>query len=250
MTHDLNSPLFPRRMPATFVLMHGPWHGGWCWQRVVDRLTAKGHRVFAPTLTGLGERSHLLNESVNLTTHISDIVNLISWKDLDRLVLVGHSYGGMVITGVAEQLASRIASIVYVDAFLPGDGQSLMDVVNLIAPGRVPMPTSTPVPAPPVGFFDVNDKDCEWVGSKLTPHPLGTLTEKLRVSGAFLEVPRKLFIGVTKGEQPFFQAVADRYATDPAWQVHQVDCGHDVMIDKPDELSTILEGAVDVEHAA
>ena len=234
----------PRGGSATFVLVHGAGHGGWCWQRVVDLLTAKGHRVFAPTLTGLCERSHLLNDKIDLTTHITDIVNEIKWKDLDHIVLVGHSYGGMVITGVAEQVASRIASIVYVDAFLPADGQSVVDVVNLIAPGRMPALTSPAVPPPPASFLEVNEKDSAWVSSKLTPQPAGTFTEKLRVSGAFLKVPRKPFIGVTKGEQPFFKAVADRYATDPAWQVHQVDCGHDVMIDKPDELTTILEGAI------
>ena len=120
---------------ADFVLVHGAAHGGWCWQRVSDHLTAKGRGVFAPTLTGLCERSHLLNETVNLTTHINDIVNEITWKDLERVVLVGHSYGGMVITGVAEQLESRIASIVFVDAFIPGDGQSVVDVINALVPG-------------------------------------------------------------------------------------------------------------------
>jgi len=233
-----------RRMPATFVLVHGAGHGGWCWQRVADRLTAKGHRVFAPTLTGLGERSHLLNDKINLTTHISDIVNEITWKDLDQIVLVGHSYGGMVITGVAEQLVSRIASIVYLDAFLPGDGQSVTDVVNAIAPGMMPVLTSPFVPPPPVAFLNVNEKDSAWVGSKVTAQPAGTLTEKLPVSGAFLRVPRKSFVGVTKGEQPFFKTVADRYATDPAWQVYQLDCGHDMMIDKPDELTAILERSI------
>jgi len=179
-----------RRTPATFVLVHGASHGGWCWRRVSDLLTANGHRVFAPTLTGLCERSHLMNDETDLTTHINDIVNEIKWKDLDKVVLVGHSYGGMVITGVAEQLVSRIASIVYLDAFLPGDGQSLLDVVNMYAPGWTP-------PPPPfsgadfAAFLEVNDNDLAWVGSKLTPQPPGTMTEKLRVSGAFLKVPRR-----------------------------------------------------------
>ena len=145
-------------MPATFVLVHGAGHGGWCWQRVADRLTAKGHRVFAPTLTGLCERSHLLNDKIDLTTHISDIVNEIKWKDLDQIVLVGHSYGGMVITGVAEQLASRIASIVYLDAFLPGDGQSVADVVNAICARKMPVLTSPFVPAPPVALLECERK--------------------------------------------------------------------------------------------
>jgi len=230
-----------RRPPATFVLVHGAGHGGWCWQRVADRLAPKGHRVFAPTLTGLCERSHLASDKVDLTTHINDIVNEIKWKDLDQVVLVGHSYGGMVITGVAEQMGSRIASIVYLDAFLPSDGQSLMDVVMQLGGG-------TPPPTPFSGaafaaFLEVNEEDRAWVAGKVTEQPPGTVLEKLRVSGAFLKVPRKTFVRVTKGEQPFFKAVADRYATDPAWQVHTIDCGHDMMIDRPDELTSILEGA-------
>ena len=232
----------PRRKSATFVLVHGALHGGWCWQRVADRLTAKGHRVFAPTLTGLGERSHLFNANVDLTTHINDIVNEIKWKDLDQVVLVGHSYGGMVITGVAEQVVSRLASIVYLDAFLPADGQSVVDVGQQYAPGAPPPPPFSGAGA--AAFFGVNEKDRPWVASKLTEQPPGTVTEKLRVTGAFLKVPRKSFIGVTKGEQPFFKAVADRYAADPAWQVHRVGGGHDVMIDKPDELTALLEAAI------
>ena len=110
---------------SPFVLVHGAWHGGWCWRRVADRLTAKGRYVVAPTLSGVGERSHLANDSINLSTHIDDVVNEIKWKDLEALVLVGHSYGGMVITGVAERMRERIAAIVYLDAFLPQDGQSL-----------------------------------------------------------------------------------------------------------------------------
>src|SRR5690606_2556298 len=102
---------------ATFVVAHGAWAGSWAWMRVADRLHARGHRVFVPTLSGLGERSHLAGSSINLTTHIGDVVNEIRWKDLDGVVLVGHSYGGFVITGVAEEIAGRIASIVYVDAF-------------------------------------------------------------------------------------------------------------------------------------
>ena len=179
----------PRRKSSTFVLVHGALHGGWCWQRVADRLTAKGHRVFAPTLTGLGERSHLFNANVNLTTHINDIVNEIKWKDLDQVVLVGHSYGGMVITGVAEQVVSRLASIVYLDAFLPGDGQSLVDVGQQYAPGAPPPPPFSGAVA--AAFFGVNENDRPWVASKLTEQPPGTVPEKLRVTGAFLKVPRK-----------------------------------------------------------
>src|SRR4029078_8832474 len=137
---------------ATFVEVHGAWHGGWCWQRVSDRLTAQGHRVFAPTLTGVCERSHLDSPSVDLSTQIRDVVNEIRWKDLENVVLVGHSYGGMVITGVAEQVASKIASIVYLDAFVPAEGQSIADLGGKVDPG----PFTAPIPA---ARFSVNEAD-------------------------------------------------------------------------------------------
>ena len=127
-----------KRSPV--VLVHGAWHGGWCWRRVSDRLTAKGRYVVAPTLSGVGERSHLASASIGLSTHIDDVVNEIKWKEyLEGLVLVGHSYGGMVITGVAERIRDRIAAIVYLDAFLPQDGQSLSALLGPARPrGRNP----------------------------------------------------------------------------------------------------------------
>src|SRR5215216_2901870 len=109
----------------TFVLVHGAWHGGWCWRRVSDLLEKKGHKVFAPTMTGLGSCSHLLSKDVNLTTHITDIANFIEWENLTNIVLVGHSYGGFIISGVAEKVGGKISSIVFLDAFVPEDGDSL-----------------------------------------------------------------------------------------------------------------------------
>src|SRR5688572_3434051 len=113
--------------PATFVLVHGGGHGGWCYKRVTERLQAAGHVVYAPSLTGMGERSHLLNPSIDLDTQITDIVNLITWEDLTNVVLVGHSYGGMVITGVADRAGSSIGHLVYLDAAIPKNGDSLAD---------------------------------------------------------------------------------------------------------------------------
>ena len=217
--------------PATFVLVHGAWHGGWCWQRVTDRLTARGHRVFAPTLTGVCERSHLNSPSVNLSTHISDVLNEIQWKDLDNVVLVGHSYGGMVITGVAEQLASKIASIVYLDAFVPKDGQSLVDQGGKAEAG----PFTAPISA---SRFAVNDADRAWVDSKMTPQSTACFTEKLKVSGAYQKISRKAFIGAKRF--PGFATTLEMIRSDPSWKTYVVDCGHDIMIDKPDELTNIL----------
>ena len=117
-------------MKSTFVLIHGAWHGGWCWQRVTEILQRAGHSALAPTLSGVGERSHLAGLEINLTTHVLDVVNEVRWKDLSNIVLCGHSYGGMVITGAAEHIHERIASIMYLDAFVPNDRESLNDMVS------------------------------------------------------------------------------------------------------------------------
>jgi pimeloyl-ACP methyl ester carboxylesterase len=120
---------------VTFVLVHGAWHGAWCWRRVARRLTARGHEVFTPTITGLAERSHLLRGDIDLDTQILDVVNVMKWQGLKDVVLVGHSYGGMVVSGVAEKMEKAIASFVMLDAFFPEDGQSLIDVN--VPPDRV-----------------------------------------------------------------------------------------------------------------
>ena len=216
---------------ATFVLVHGAWHGGWCWQRVIDRLTAQGHRVFAPTLTGVCERSHLDSPSVDLSTQIRDVVNEIRWKDLENVVLVGHSYGGMVITGVAEQVASKIASIVYLDAFVPADGQSLADLGGKVDAG----PFTAPIPA---ARFAVNEADRAWVDSKMTPQSTACFTEKLKVTGAYQKISRKTYIRAMKF--PGFAGTLEKIRSDASWKTYIVDCGHDVMIDKPEELTNIL----------
>ncbi len=220
---------------ATFVLVHGAWHGGWCWRRVADRLTANGHYVVAPTLSGVGERSHLPPDIINLTTQINDVVGEIKWKDLNNIVLVGHSYGGMVITGVAEQLRDRIAAIVYLDAFVPGDGQSLADFSS-----RTSWPEPL-TPSYPASVFHVNAKDAAWVDSKTTPHPTKCFTEKLKVTGAYQSIPKKLYIRAPLfGSKAFDEALA-RFRADSTWQTSTVTCGHDVMIDQPAELAATLE---------
>src|SRR5215831_7588698 len=115
---------------ATFVLVHGAWHGGWGWQRVTDRLRARGHTVFAPTLTGLGERAHLLHPGVNLSLHIADVLAVIKYERLGGIVLVGHSYGGCVISGVAEAVPDAVRAMVFLDAFIPDDGDAALDLVQ------------------------------------------------------------------------------------------------------------------------
>jgi pimeloyl-ACP methyl ester carboxylesterase len=135
----------------TFVLVHGAWHGGWCWRRVSDLLEKKGHKVFTPTMTGLGERSHLLDAKVNLATHVTDILNVIKWESLNDIVLVGHSYGGAVVSGVAEQVPEAIGCLVFLDAFVPENGESVASLTTrrqaideLVQKGETSM---KPVPA-------------------------------------------------------------------------------------------------------
>lgn len=220
----------------SFVLVHGAWHGGWCWRRVADRLTAKGHYVLTPALSGVGERSHLKPEDIDLTTHVNDVVGEIKWRDLNDIVLVGHSYAGMVITGVAEQLHERIGAIVYLDAFLPGDGQSL---ANFSSRSSWPEPATPP---PPASVFHVNPNDVAWVNSKLTAHPTGCFTEKLRVTGAYQLIPKKLYIRAPLFTMKAFDGALERCRADLAWQTATImGSGHDVMIDQPAELTAILE---------
>ena len=160
---------------ATFVLVHGAWHGGWCYGRVAKLLRAAGHDVYTPTHTGVGERSHLADGKITLATHVQDIVNVIAYENLSDVILCGHSYGGMVITGVAAKLGDRIKSLVYLDAFLPEDGQSLFDLVgpdmaahflSLVkgTDGRLP-----PIPA---AAFNVNAADAAWVDKTCVPQSL------------------------------------------------------------------------------
>src|ERR1700680_2292671 len=147
---------------ATFVLVHGAWHGAWCWRRVARLLTATGHDVFSPTLTGVAERSHLLRPDIDLDTHIRDVVNEMRWQELRDVVLVGHSYAGMVISGVAEKMEGAIGSFVMLDAFLPESGQSLVDLQPppmrdaTLAAERS---GATVMPPRPAAMFNVNEKE-------------------------------------------------------------------------------------------
>jgi pimeloyl-ACP methyl ester carboxylesterase len=204
---------------------------------VNDRLAAKGHRVYAPTLTGLADRSHLLSQSINLSTHITDVINLIRWEELNGIVLCGHSYGGIVATGVADRMPERIAALVYLDAYLPENGQSWADLrPRATPPGFTLPPTSAEV-------FRVNERDRQWVDQMCTPHPVACATEKLTLTGACHTVPRKLYVRAAGFPSTGFDRAHERAKSDPAWIAKELPCGHDAMIDMPDELTEILAAA-------
>jgi pimeloyl-ACP methyl ester carboxylesterase len=227
----------------TFVLVHGAWHGGWCWRRVSDLLEKKGHKVFAPTMTGLGERSHLIGGKIDLATHVTDIVNVIKWENLNDIVLVGHSYGGVIISGVAEQMRDAIGSIVFLDAFVPANGDTLAAkasqpvreaIAGLVEKGETAM---KPVPA---AVFRVNEKDRAWVDAMCTPHPVATLTDKITLTGARERIAKKAYIRAKAYPSVPFDGFYDALKTNSAWRVYELPSGHDVMVDMPDRLTEIL----------
>jgi len=219
----------------TFLLIPGAFCGAWCWRRVSDRLEKQGHKVYSLTLTGLGDRSHLLSKDVNLDTHIADIVNLVEWEDLSGICLVAHSYGGFPASGALERIGNRVSSVVMVDALKPDDGQSVLATPPQDgAIGRPP-----PKAVAPNAFHD--PKDASWFLSKMTPHPVGTFLQPVKLSGARERLAKKTYIRL-----PIFQSAAmdKAYAEtkdDKSWAVFEnTTSGHMVMINEADWLTPIL----------
>jgi pimeloyl-ACP methyl ester carboxylesterase len=219
---------------SDFVLVHGAWGGGWAFDRLAGELRAAGHHVLIAALTGLGTRADEISPAIDLSTHIDDVVAQIEGAGFDRFVLAGHSYGGMVITGVATRIGARIDALVYIDAFLPQDGQSLWDITGdfehrhyidtqKFRPGLV---------APIVGAE----------GDRLTPHPLLTLVEGVRFTGEEAKVGRHLYIFASAWEPTPFRRFYNVVRGDPKWDVHEAVSDHDVMMRQPDQLRTILLG--------
>ncbi len=227
----------------TFVLIHGAWHGGWCWTRVAEHLRRKGHRVFTPTLTGLCERSHLFDEHIGLATHVTDIVNVLQWENLENVVLVGHSYGGFVASGVVEVSTAKIGSIVFLDAYVPENGEAVVNLASQRVQDAIRAAQSrgdrslAPVTA---ATFRVNESDQAWVDSSCTPHPLSTLVESIKLTGARERIARKAYIRATGYPSTSFDAAYARARTVSSWQAFEVPCGHDAMIDMPDQIAEIL----------
>ncbi len=228
----------------TFVLVHGAWHGGWCWRRVADLLEAKGHKVFTPTLTGLGERSHLMRADINLDTHIADIVNVFKWEDLRDVVLSGHSYGGWPISGALEQVSDRVSAVVYLDAFIPENGQKSLDTASEFArKGALEAMAKGEIcrQGPPASAFHVvSEKDAAWVESNMTPQPIGVMLQPIKLTGALERVARKAYVRAPKYPQPFFDKYYLAKKADPSWRTYEVPCGHDVMVDMPERLVEIF----------
>jgi len=213
---------------------------------VARLLRQAGHEVYTPTLTGLGERAHLMSRTIDLGTHVQDIVGVIRCEELSDVVLCGHSYGGMVITGVAEQVATKIRSLVYLDAFVPENGKAVFDYVPAELSGQMRTDAAqngegykvTPLPA---ATFAVNDKDTAWVDAMCVKQPLATFEQKLALSGR--QVPKRVYILAAGWEPSPFQQFGARYKDDRGWQFVSIACGHEVMLDRPEELAAALIAA-------
>jgi len=229
---------------TAFVLVHGAWQGGWAWSRLSPLLEAEGHQVYAPTLTGLAERASQISKDVNLSIHVEDVCRLIIAEDLDDMVLVGHSYGGMVIAGAAEQVEERIRSFVVLDGFVPEDGKAMREYW----PGSVmswldkeaEKSGGVSVPPLPAESLAVAPENRAFVDSRATPQPYGTFNEVIRLSGARERIVNKCFIRASRFRSHPFDAVVKRLETDAGWRCETVDSGHMPMLDTPERLAELL----------
>ncbi|OLL31445.1 alpha/beta hydrolase [Burkholderia sp. SRS-W-2-2016] len=228
---------------ATFVLVHGAFQGGWVYAQVARQLREAGHEVYTPTLTGLGERSHLADRAINLDTHIQDIVNVFKYEDISDAILCGHSYGGLVITGVAHEISHRIRTLFYLDAYAPADGQSLVDITGadtalaFLSQAREHDGMIPPIPA---SVFNVNDADAEWVDRMSGPQPLATFVQGVRAGVDAAPVANRTYVFASKNGGDWFVDTHARLKDTPGWKVHEIPCGHSIMLDRPAELAALL----------
>jgi pimeloyl-ACP methyl ester carboxylesterase len=228
---------------ATIVLAHGAWSAGWAWKKMRPLFRADGHEFFSPTYTGLGERAHLAGPNIDLSTHIQDVLGVLEFEDLKDVTLLGHSYGGMVATGVADQASDRIARVVYIDAFAPRDGQSLFDLVgpkaeaNMRA-GAVEEGDGWKLPLNPMPP-DTAPEDAAWAVPKRRPQPIKTFEQRIKLtSGKF--PPRHYIYAKKNGPGDVFRQFAERAKSEPGWTVHEIDASHNPHITCPDALMKLL----------
>ncbi|MEX5635170.1 alpha/beta fold hydrolase [Parafrankia sp. FMc2] len=232
---------------ATYVLVHGGGHGGWCYQPVARLLRAAGHEVHAPTLTGVGERSHLASPTVDLDLHIQDVVAVLHYEDLRDVILVGHSYGGMVITGVADRAADRVGRLVYLDAANPVNGQSLLDVAGPIIEATRPHGQVVDgvelvlLPAPGAGaFYGVTDPaDLAWMDDRLTGHPWRCFEQPLTLTNeeALWAIPQYHIVCTSTVATRDAELMEKAHAAGRLWEI---DTGHDLMITEPQAVADAL----------
>ena len=233
-------------VPRTYMLVHGAWHGGWCWAKVADRLRAAGHRVYTPTQTGLGERKHLLRADISLDVFITDLVNAIEAEELNDVILVGHSFGGRPIAGVADRAPQRLKRLVFLDAGLPDPGKSVFDgFPSSVRDARIKAAQDfrggLSFPPPPAGSFGVTaPDDVAWLERRMTPHPYGTYVTPMTLDHPIGNGVPCTYIRCI---EPAYAVVdpSGAYAKSRAdWQYLEIKSGHDAMVIAPGPLSEML----------
>ncbi len=239
---------------ANFALVHGAWHGGWCWRHVVDALTRAGHRAHAVTLTGLGERAHLMSPAITLETHITDVVDAIEMEEMDDVVLAVHSYAGMIGTAIADRRPERLRHLVYVDAVVPKPGESWSSThASATREARLVAAQASPdfsFPPPDPAVYGLDAQDCEWLRRRLTLHPGHTYQATLDFDPRRVAAIPRTFVNCTQPALATIDAIrsrlADKRLWDGAWQsgggvrVVELKTGHDPMVSAPQELTRIL----------
>ena len=236
------SPALPPRLP-TFVLVHGAWGGAWIWQRVLGPLRDAGHAVHAVTLTGDGERAHLRTPGISLQTHVADVLGLIAAEELHDIVLVGHSYGGMVITGAADRLlqgdAGALRQLVYIDAVvpLPGESWGAQHSPEVVAARSVAAAANGhALPPPDPAIFGIAGADRDWLLRRQVPHPFGPYREPLPFDGVRWAAVPRAFIDCTQPAYPTIAPMRERVRQLPGFEVLALRTGHCPMVSAPEAL--------------
>jgi pimeloyl-ACP methyl ester carboxylesterase len=241
-----NAPPTAGHAMIDFVLVHGTWGGGWQWRPVAERLRACGHRVFTPTLTGLGERAHLVTPATGLDTHIDDIANVVAWEELRQVTLVGTSYGGLVIAGVADRMPERIRTLVFLDAALPQEGKCMLDLVPPERRATVErlarddggghlVPTSLVLDT---GVADERERTAYL--ARMSPHPLRSLLEPVLLTGRWCEVLNKVYVLASLKPTHHFVEYYEWASRTPGWSVRKIPSNHFPMTTMPDETAELL----------
>jgi pimeloyl-ACP methyl ester carboxylesterase len=228
---------------STFVVAHGAWGAGWVWKKMHPLMSARGHRLITPTLTGLGERAHLARPDIDLDTHIADILGVLQFEDLTGVNLIGHSYGGMVVTGVADRSRKRIAQLIYLDAFVPNDGESAFDLLpeatraqrQAGASGGADGWRMPPGPMPP----DTSPADRAWCEPLRVAQPVKTFEQKLKLQGGALTLPRHYIYCTRNPPDDRFRRFYESAKRD-GWGVHEIDASHNPHVTCPEVLADLL----------
>jgi pimeloyl-ACP methyl ester carboxylesterase len=246
MFNTISSSAQNKPQQPVFVLVHGAWHGGWCWQKVSEKLRAEGDLVYTPTLSGLGANKNKLDSTIDLNTHITDIVNLIVKENLHHVILVGHSYGGVVITGVADKIPERLEKLVYLDALLVENGQSAFSVnpkksQDIFKKTAMDYDKGLSIPAPSSTWFGVKDSTAvKWTNDRLTNQPYKTFTQPLGLKHRYGNYLPLIYIACTNPELPVLEQFATKTRKSKAWKYYELKTGHDAMITMPTELAKLL----------